>query len=77
MFGLQEDVETPIHNLHVDMIRQFQRQSQNMTSLVGHQQSQIDHLLQENEFLQSQNAAIQGQHPLSPQIRLSKKNGLH
>ncbi|CAB9508461.1 neural precursor cell expressed, developmentally down-regulated 1 [Seminavis robusta] len=61
MFSLQEDMETSIRNLHVDMIRQFQRQSQEMTSVLRQQQHQIDQLMQENEFLRNQNGALQRQ----------------
>ena len=67
MFTLKEDIEGSIRNLHVDMIRQFHRQSQEMMSVVRHQQQQIDQLMQQNEFLREQNGSLLQQNGGVPQ----------
>lgn len=56
--GLREDLDGSIRNVHVDMIRQFHRQSKELTSVILKQQEQIDQLLQQNEFLRNQNASL-------------------
>ena len=58
MMTLKEDMEGSLRNLHVDMIRQFHRQSQEMMSVMRHQQQQMDRLTQQNEFLREQNHSL-------------------
>jgi len=55
---LQENVQESLQRLHVDMIRQFHRQSQELMGVVRQQQMQVDRLMQENEFLRDQNETL-------------------
>ena len=75
MVLLKEDMEGSLRNLHVDMIRQFHRQSQEMMSVMRHQQQQMDQLMQQNEFLREQNTSLLRQQQGG--VRQEKSNHVH
>jgi regulator of replication initiation timing len=52
---LKDDIEEAIRNLHMDMISQFHRQSQELRDLLSMQMATIERLTEENEILRVDN----------------------
>lgn len=52
---LQDDLEESLRNLHMDMIRQFHQQSQELNSALSSQLAAMDQLREENQRLREEN----------------------
>eukprot|EP00550_Attheya_septentrionalis_P000983 CAMPEP_0198293454 /NCGR_PEP_ID=MMETSP1449-20131203/17329_1 /TAXON_ID=420275 /ORGANISM="Attheya septentrionalis, Strain CCMP2084" /LENGTH=683 /DNA_ID=CAMNT_0043993045 /DNA_START=153 /DNA_END=2204 /DNA_ORIENTATION=- len=52
---LRDDVEGSMHNLHLDVLRQFQQQSNELSAMFAQQRSSIEALLGENKELRAEN----------------------
>jgi WD40 repeat protein len=56
---VREDMQDAFRNLHVDMLRQFQMQSEDLNFALAKQLHSIDHLSEENRFLREENRSLQ------------------
>ena len=56
--NLRDDVEVSLRNLHVDMLRQFQNQSDEINSLFQMQKSTMQALIDENQSLREENERL-------------------
>jgi WD40 repeat protein len=55
---LRDEIGSTIRSLHVDMLRQFQMQSDEFTSLLTTQMTAMEHLMAENEKLREDNKKL-------------------
>lgn len=59
---LQDDLEESLRNLHMDMIRQFHQQSQELNNALSSQMAAMDQLREENQRLREENDFLKRQH---------------
>lgn len=52
---LRQDIIESVNNIHIDMLRQFQMQSDEMKSLILEQGNMVKHLMEENRSLREEN----------------------
>jgi len=55
---LRDDVEISLRNLHVDMIRQFQAQSDEINKLLQQQKTALEGVMNENKSLREENERL-------------------
>ena len=55
---LREEMEMSISNVHVDMLRQFQRQSTEMQTMFQQQARAIEELMEQNRLLREENERL-------------------
>jgi hypothetical protein len=58
---VREDMQDAFRNLHVDMLRQFQMQSEDLNFALAKQLHSVNHLSEENRFLREENRSLQQQ----------------
>jgi WD40 repeat protein len=56
---VREDMQDAFRNLHVDMLRQFQLQSEDLNAALARQLHAMDRLAEENQILREENRSIQ------------------
>jgi WD40 repeat protein len=56
---VREDMQDAFRNLHVDMLRQFQMQSQDLNFALAKQLHSMERLSEENRFLREENRSLQ------------------
>jgi WD40 repeat protein len=56
---VRDDMQDAFRNLHVDMLRQFQVQSEDLNFALARQLHSMDHLSEENRFLREENRSLQ------------------
>jgi hypothetical protein len=56
---VREDMQDAFRNLHVDMLRQFQIQSEDLNFALAKQLQSMDRLSVENRFLREENKSLQ------------------
>lgn len=59
---LQDDLEETLRNLHMDMIRQFHQQSQELNNALSSQLAAMDQLREENQRLREENDFLKRHH---------------
>eukprot|EP00934_Nitzschia_sp_Nitz4_P007960 Nitzschia sp. Nitz4//scaffold3_size479765//65443//67234//NITZ4_000024-RA/size479765-augustus-gene-0.22-mRNA-1//-1//CDS//3329550530//7950//frame0 len=74
---LQDDLEETLRNLHMDMIRQFHQQSQELNNALSSQMAAMDQLRDENQRLREENAFLKRQQQQPPQTFSTRNHSSH
>ncbi len=72
---LQDDLEESLRNLHMDMIRQFHQQSQELNSALSSQLAAMDQLREENQRLREENDFLKRHQKQNQSIEQRKHQG--